>query len=792
LSPAEVGFAIASPVLRMKEGTRRVLMTLTLGNVDSTKLNTATLTDAFDVYVTGEKSWLGPYTVSPSLGSDGVTMKFDFTVLETEKAVIDYDAALHGYSYTAQGPIVQVLLRSGLSNIGYEDFRNITVQKALVSVEVSGVTSLSLESDAGVLDPKKAFQPFGPQPAKGARFQVGYEEALTKKLSELSITVQWQDAPANFATHYTNYGVSGISNTSFKASVAFKDGGDWANSSTGVGLFESSDASAEHTFKFTRGNSSSSSSASVAMSVYALGASGSSWGKMAATTLALMNPVYSSFQTVVPEAESGFITFALEKDFLHAKYRTEYVTHVMKYSKGQEETLVILNEPYTPAIQSIFLSYKAHSDTVEIASTELEDFSNLDVQFFQVGCFGQMREHGYQRDQFSFLPDKNVSLLPAYEEEGELLIGLANLQAGDSVSILFQVAEGSADPELPQEDITWSVLCDNYWKALGSNELVSDTTNQLLRSGLIKFVIPSEATTLNTLLPTGLIWLRASMAKNVTAVCQLIEVVANAVEVQFTDQKNDLSHLETALEAGTIAKLKNGLAAVKSVKQPYASFGGSPEEADDYFYRRVSERLRHKNRCVTSWDYERIVLEAFPKVHKVKCIPHAKEGSWLAPGNVMLVVIPDLRNRNATDPLQPKVDADTLSGITRFAQDRAGRQVQVKVKNPSYQKIQLDFKVKFRAGYEFNFYSEQLKQQLMEFLSPWAFEADRDIAFGGKIYKSVLLDFVEELPPVDYVTDFKMYSYTTEAVKTDVNETQPETPDAILVSDYTHVVSEAE
>ena len=45
---------------------------------------------------------------------------------------------------------------------------------------------------------------------------------------------------------------------------------------------------------------------------------------------------------------------------------------------------------------------------------------------------------------------------------------------------------------------------------------------------------------------------------------------------------------------------------------------------------------------------------------------------------------------------------------------------------------------------------------------------------------------------MDYVTDFKMYSYTGASAKTDVNEAQPESPDAILVSDYAHVVNEAD
>jgi len=224
-----------------------------------------------------------------------------------------------------------------------------------------------------------------------------------------------------------------------------------------------------------------------------------------------------------------------------------------------------------------------------------------------------MREHGYQRKQ---LTDKSVSLLPAYNNEGELLIGFSNLNAGDSVNVLFQVAEGSDDSDLEQEDIDWFVLCDNYWRPLRSSEVMLDSTNQLLTSGIIQFIIPTEATTHNTILPTDRIWIKAALAQHVTAVCQLIEVAANAIELQFKDNGNDPNHLLTALEKDRITKLKNGLAAIKSVQQPYASFGGSTVETDNAFYTRVAERLRHKNRCIAAWDYERLILEAFPTVHK--------------------------------------------------------------------------------------------------------------------------------------------------------------------------------
>lgn len=787
LPAAEVGFALASEVLRMQEGTRKVSVKLKLGNVDAAKLNAAAMANAFDIFITGAKSWLGPHRVSPTLSD--TLLQFEFTLADTDAAVVDYDPNVHAYSYSASAPILQVLLKSGSAGVGYIDFKNVTLLKAQISVAVSGISSLNLESDGGGLDPKKAFQPFGPLPDVGSRFLIGCDEALNKKLDELSLAVQWKGAPKKFCNHYTGYGTgTPTSNGHFTASVSFTDAGSWVAKTPGLQLFDLSDATHERIFTFTPGSSSMSSGNSIARHVYALSASGTQWADASVNALLLTAPIYRAFKNTVPQPRGGYVTFSLDNDFLHGAYRGAFLKQMMEFSKGEVSTLSPLNEPYTPVIQSIKLSYKAHSDEVDLASTELEDYSNFDVQFFHIAYFGQMREHGFQRNQFRFLTDKGVSLLPSYENEGELLVGLEKLAAGDSVSLLFQVAEGTANPDSAPEDIEWSVLCDNYWKTLGSAGVVLDTTNQLLSSGIIKFVIPAEATSQNTILPAGLLWLRAGVKKNVTAVCQLLAVAANAVEVRFIDQGNDPTHLAIALEAGRISKLKNGLAGVKTVKQPYASFGGSEQESDDDYHQRVSERLRHKDRCITPWDWERIILEKFPRVHKVKCIPHAREGSWLAPGHVMIVVVPDLRNKNAMDPLEPKVHADTIDRIKKFAQARAAVGVNVHVKNPTFQKIQVDFKVKFHDGFEFKFHSEQLIERLKQFLSPWSFDSGRDISFGGTIYKSVLLDFVEEIESVDYVTDFKMYSQV-EGAKVEVNEARPAVPDAILVSENTHIVN---
>jgi hypothetical protein len=721
LPAAEVGFAVAAPVLRMKEGRRKVTLALQLGDLGAEHTREA-LAASFKAFLTGEKSWLGPYDLSASLSGDSLRLSLE--VPEGDAAVADHDPAVHGSTYAAEGPVLRLILQPA-SPLGYAGLAGLTVRDASVEVEVAGVTSLALESDAGSLDPKKAFLPFGPQPAVGSRFLVSSAEVFAKNLSKIQLHLQWQGAPSNFHAWYAGYkrGAS-VDNGWFTAEVSLRDAAGRKPDEVRA-LFDPRTPAGETVLTLTPGGVPASA------------------------------------------AKPGFLALSLQRDFLHADYRQESVANLVTFSRNGG-TLVTLNEPYTPALRAISLSYHARSGD--------------GVRFFHVGPFGQRREH----------PDLlRVPLLPEFENEGELLLGLSGLAAGDSVSLLFQAAEGSAAPDLPRQDVKWSVLCDDHWKPISGAGIVRDTTRQLLTSGVVGLVIPPEATRDNTFLPAGLVWLRAAVRQNVNAVSQLIAVSANAVEVRLTDHGNDPGHLRTPLPAGKIARLKTSIAAVKAVRQPYASFGGAPAESDEALRTRAAERLRHRDRGITPWDYERLVLAAFPAVHKVKCIPHAKDGAWLAPGHALLVVVPDLRNQNAVDPLQPRVDADTLSRIAGHIQRRAGMQVRIQVTNPRYQAIRLDFKVRFLHGYEFNFYRRQVEQELIRFLSPWAFDATRPIAFGGKVYKSVLLDFVEELAPVDFVTDFRMYADTDARLPRDVEEVQAETPDAILVSAPAHTITEA-
>jgi hypothetical protein len=328
------------------------------------------------------------------------------------------------------------------------------------------------------------------------------------------------------------------------------------------------------------------------------------------------------------------------------------------------------------------------------------------------------------------------------------------------LAVLFQIFEGSENPLASGfadgEKMEWSVLCSNNWTVLDSNHLIANATDNFLKSGIVKFSIPAEATKNNTLLPADLIWVKVRMNKNFDAVCKIIDILPQAVVAKFTNQGNELSHLKNGLQAKTISKLVERKQEIKSVSQPFNSFGGKPEETDDAYYRRISERLRHKNRAITLWDYEHLILQEFPEIHKVRCLNHTSADSYLSPGNVTIVVIPDIQNRNVFDLYEPRVSKATLNKIQSYINQLNSLHVNAVVINPEYEAVEISLNVRFYVGYDENYYKKVLQEDITKLLSPWAFERTIDLNFGTELHKSVVISYIEKLNYVDYVADLKM------------------------------------
>ena len=408
-------------------------------------------------------------------------------------------------------------------------------------------------------------------------------------------------------------------------------------------------------------------------------------------------------------------------------------------------TVLIPNEPWTPVIKNISLDYTATATITDIELIHLYPFDGT-----------------YKAEKITLQP----TLFPTYCDEGSLFIGLKDLEPGSNINVLLQLAEATADSESDIEDVNWHYLDNNQWKLLRKGfEVLDDATDGLTTSGIVKFALPENMTKDNTILPKELHWIKASVSKNSKTVSETIGIYAQAVRATFTNGAgNDKLRLSQPLAAGAISKVNEADANVKKLSQPFDSFGGRVPETEGHFYVRISELLRHKGRAIQKFDYERLVLEAFPQLFKVKCINHSfalnaheyKNDFPIAPGYVLLAVIPDLNQLKAAQSFEPRVPVSMLDDIQEYCKKRSSAFVRFRAMNPRYEKIHFCLKVKLIAGKDENYYKEKLKQDLREFLAPWAIGEYDKLRFGQCVGRSEIIRFLETRDYMNYIIDLLM------------------------------------
>lgn len=801
---ASIGFCFASEILKMKEGDRMIHLEITVDK-EIPSSQARAINNAFVAFITAEEGWIGPKSVTANftaLGAGATRLTMAIAISSQEPAIISYDRATHEENFITTQPVLKLLLNNEKIDFGYSDLTSVHIEDALIEVEVKGIKDLRLENDFGMLDSKKPFMPFGNAPEVNSNFMVGNDEAFSKRLKEFTLDVEWKNIPADdLGLYFSAYG-TGYKNQYFTATAAFKDGYDWEEKSKIVQLFDTSNAQSDTQWQFHNPAYPQMlplliiAQVSLVSYVYA----GQPTIQQNSYTAAPVKPytapsvrlrrVKLKFNIMAQpyrEIRKGQFQLRLRRSFLFKEYRRLYTQKVLNSSSSAP----FPSEPFSPEIQALTLNYKATTAKTSFSGQRIDSFIDEEVEFFHQGAFGQKREHSYLKFQHPFIQNYKVSLLPDYESAGSFYVGLSGLAPEEGACLLFKVAEGSANPEKPKAGVNWSVLCDNYWKPLSPEEIIFDTTQGFLTSGVIKFLIPREATTSNTLMDEGLIWLRASVQKDSDAVCQLINVHTNAAIVQFENTDNDPHHLATPLPAETINKLEIEAGGIKSVKQPYASLNGRMQEDDESYYIRCAERLRHKGRSITLWDCERLILQKFPSIHTVKCINHASPSSFHQPGHCLILVVPDLTNQNATDRFQPKVDKFTIENITNFIAERSSPWLTHHVANPFYEPVQVSARVKLRKGFEFQYYRGIVNERLQLYLSPWLDGRKSTITFQGKVSQAAIVKLLEDLEFVDFVSEVWLSHYSVGRSGPTSHKTVVEasSPASVLVSHREHIIS---
>ena len=751
--PAGIGFAIASPVLALSAGRRRIVLTLgfradgggpLIAPADDHGDSPAKI--PFRVSLSGGKDWIEPqdcafsavdYRKTPSVepveaGMNLLGLQIALTLDETAPEIAPTAASsIFGQS---PWPVVRLMLRpvwddkARRFDTAYERFRSLKLERVNIACAVGsyaldgapGLWPLDAETETGVANAKKPFEPFGPTPSLGSELALSHRDLLHKKLSKLSLSLEWLGGPSGIGTYYSNY--PGRSAAAFLAQLSLVDGGVRTSLLNGTkALFAGEDSKLPVKIEVPAGDSTR------------------------------PDPVVEPLEPEVRSWRRYLVVRLAGVDFGHHDYASLVTAKSIQLANDLRTPAAggappainpgtyAVNPPWTPKLKRIALDFTA-SEEVRIA---LYDRSSAVDRLFHVHPFGfeEARPGGVE----------GWPMLPDYAQEGALYIGLGGVEAPQSLSLLFAGTDG-AGAEDRAGPVSWSYLDFDGWRDFP--EPPEDGTDGLVKAGIVRFGLPAAGN--NSLMPPGFYWLRAAMMTGAANACDMIDVHAQAAKVHFIDDGTDSSHYSAPLPPGTIKGFADPAPGIARVTQPYPASGGRPPEADAMFRIRAAERLRHKNRALSLWDYEHLVLERFDQVHKVKCLPASAFDD--RPGEVRIVIIPDLHGKALGNAFAPRAPMRLLDEIADFLAPLAPSSATILPIHARFVEVRVRLGVRFAPGGDEGFNKSRLAQALNRFLAPWAFDEGSDIAIGQRIDATSIVAFVDSLPFVDFVGVCRLFA----------------------------------
>ena len=782
---ARIGFAVASNVLLLKHGQRDISLTFKLApggkagdpNSFAERLSRVLPTSKADAFfkafrhmfrisLTGETGWFDVddyLPLSQIVDEDGCeenSFKIQLRLPDSAGAVVPYSPEIHGGNFDTDLPVARFVVNPDAYLYPYSLLSEMAVREILIEVDVRGCTDIRIYNQYGPLSVDVQFNPFGPSPSFGDYLVVGSYEAARKKLVAFEVDVEWSGLPQEmngFGEYYRAYSMS-IDNAAFKAGLTVLRDRKWLPADEGeqpvMELFESGDGAGKNRD----------------------GAVKSGSGKVGKRQRFSFRSVCKFMRPLENVAEEQYGYDSLSKDgffkltlvhpssaFGHKEYPS-ILTTVMtdnarlkkfgpaKWLSRSRPPKPLPNMPYTPLISGISVNYKAvsHISLERIGSAEEELRQEKIFHLHPLG-FESLSPRAYGK----------IHLVPRFETDGNLFIGLTATRLSGPLTLFFHLREDSLpDAGARPFVFEWYYLASNQWRPLKKIQVISDTTDGFLSSGIVTLDIPDDIDRANTILPSDQFWLRVSVDdEHMNALCSLYAVHAQALRVTWAKQEaNGLAHLSFPLPAGSIKEAKFSIPGLAGIRQLMESFGGKPPESDTQRTIRVSERLRHKNRAITPWDYERLVLERFPEIYKVKCFScmtgDAESRRKIKPGHLLIVLIPYLKE-SVTANSHPMVNALLLREVRDFVKGLASACVKISVRNPAYERIQVRCKVKFWKGAGRGAQLNQLNRAIVDYLSPWS-EGGLAARFGWRLRCNDIQSHIQGLDYVESVSGLSM------------------------------------
>jgi hypothetical protein len=768
----KIGFSFGSEFLSLEEGVRKITFEFNFSK-NSLKsffesfgqdpvINDNSLLNLFNISYSCEEGWfhITDNKVETSLKflddkADNSILQIIVLVDNIDPAIIPLELENSDYKDHPSFPIFQFFLNNyNLS--AYHSFKLLDLNCINVGVEILDVKNLLLSNDFGDIEASAPFEPFGSQPLMDSSFIIGHPNFFLYPINDIRLNLEWYGLPlfeGGFSSYYSEYPWE-VDNESFEVKVSYLRNKRWApeKDKQVINLFQDVPDDSGAVSNVRRVN------------------------EINIRELDLHLPSLSK-KNAVPfnnQSKDGFLKFELcfpLEGFGHQQYPEIVRESTMKSVKNKNADVTPPNEPYTPTLKSISADFKMNM------SYNQENSS--DFNFYHIHPVGTQKV------------EEINSLLPIYEDGSTLIIAINNTDSNKQFSILFQINEAFANKATNDLMLKWSYNNGERWVEMNDNQLLSDKTNDLKSSGIIDFNLEDSRFDKSGLYDSDVLLIKAESLNKSSFLSYLQDILIHATTATCYNVE-DVNYSNIA--PNQITEFRNSKEDLELIQQKYHGFKGVSKEDIEGYFLRSAERLRHKNRAVSGTDYEKIILENFPQVNRVKCLSNIDANFKLSPGNVLIVVVPKIIDDSNFLGVPRYFSTVEIQQMQKFLKPIVPLGVNYKVTNPIYEQVQVKFSLKLHDGFDKKFYVQKLNEGIRSFISPWMYNLKFQVELGQTISSALILNFIDKQEYVDHVVNFSLFHIVNgliinqKTAKSNTVEIKPTSLISVLTSDFQHII----
>jgi predicted phage baseplate assembly protein len=226
----------------------------------------------------------------------------------------------------------------------------------------------------------------------------------------------------------------------------------------------------------------------------------------------------------------------------------------------------------------------------------------------------------------------------------------------------------------------------------------------------------------------------------------------------------------------TLTVLKQSVAFVQSVTNPFPAQGGADPETIEEAKRRGTYAIKNRDRAITAEDYEQLALAASRRVARAKCV-QASDGS------ISLLLVPKAEREDGDARAVPS--RDLIDRVASYIDKRRLITARVNVGKPKLVPVSLELTISLKPGATADRVKADVKEKVKLLVNPLKGGPKGDgWPFGRAVGKADLYPVVEGVEGVDRITDLVIIDEGRRLRVEMLKMTEDELPNLIGVEIY--------